>query len=73
MVRKNILAGVAALGLMTTSVVAQADAPVAAPISGESQLGGESSGGLIALFAVLAVVVVGAFALTDGGDAPISA
>ena len=72
MVRKNILAGVAALGLVTTSVVAQADTPATAPVSGESQLGGENSGGLIALLAVLAVIAIGAFTLIDDDDEPIS-
>ena len=71
MVRKYVLASVAALGLVTTSAIAQASAPVAAPVTGESQLGGDNSGGTLALIGVLAVLLVGALTLIDD-DEPVS-
>lgn len=71
MVRKYVLASVAALGLVTTSAIAQVNAPVAAPVTDESQLGGENSGGIIALVGVLTVLLVGAFTLIDD-DEPVS-
>ena len=73
MVRKYVLASVAALGLVTTTAIAQVNAPVAAPITDENQLGGENSGGLLALLGVAAVLLVGALTLIDDDDDPISA
>lgn len=78
MIKKQIFAGVAALGLMATPVLAQADLSVQAvqPINGENALGGKNSG-TIALVAVLATLLVSALLLTgddnDGDDDPISA
>ena len=72
--KKQIFAGVAALGLVATPVIAQAVEPIQAlqPIDGENALGGEN-GGTIALVAVLAALLAGGLFLIDGEDDPISA
>ena len=69
MIKKNIFAALAVVGLASAPVMAQ----VAAPVEAESELGGGSAG-LIAAGFIAGILAIGVFAFADGDDddAPVS-
>ena len=76
MKKKILMTGLAALGLAATPVMAEAITPAAQPVVGANELGGEGSGGAIALAllaGVLAVLVITIIDDDNGDDDPVSA
>lgn len=69
----KLSAAAAALALAATPIVAQADASrLAAPVVGESELGGLNNGSQFAIIALVAGVIAGLIVITDSDD-PVSA
>lgn len=66
----KLAAAAAALSLVAAPIAAQADlGRIAAPVAGESENGGAGAGGILAAFAILALVI----GIAAGDERPVSA